>query len=287
MDVSTKQKIAKSLVGLLIAIFLFFSAGLKIPVLDAKTDAYFQEAITSAGLAYATTRAINASVSVIKESNLQLEPAGVGVSIAVGQIVDPIDDMTERLSLVLVTAITSLGVQKLAYEISVSLAPQLLAICLFLLSIFIWCDNKRVVVLQSFLVRGLLIVAIVRFCLPVSSLANEYLYEHHFSDQITQANKTLSFDAAELDSLQEFSLPEVNGFFGTIENSAVFLKRKSNEFKAAVTAVLSRMGEKIDNLLTLTFLYVGVFLIQVIILPLLSFWFLMRLSNAIFQNPPT
>jgi hypothetical protein len=286
VEVSTKQKIVKSFTGLLMAIFLFFSAGIKIPVLDAKTDAYFNDAITSAGLAYATTRAINASVSVIKESNLQLEPAGVGVSIAVGQILDPIDDMTERLSLVLVTAITSLGVQKLAYEISVSLAPKLLAICLFILSIFIWCDSGRVFRLQSFLLRGLLLIAMLRFCLPISSLANEYLYEHHFAGQITQAHNDLSLDAANLNNLHEYSLPKVDGIFGTIGNSAMFLKQKSSEFKAAVASVLSNIGEKIENLLKLTFLYVGVFLIQVIILPLLSFWFLMKLSNALFQRSP-
>ena len=286
MEVTKKQKITKSLVGVLIALALFFSAGIKIPVLDVKTDAYFNEAITSAGVAYATTRAINASVSVIKESNLQLEPAGVGVSIAVGQIVDPINDMTERLSLVLVTAITSLGVQKLAYEISVSVAPQLLSICLLILSIFIWSEDKRIVALQSFLIRVLLLVAMIRFCLPVSSIANDYLYENHFAEQITQANRALSLDAAELDSLQEFSLPKVDGILGTIENSAAFLKQKSSEFKAAVMAMIDNMGTKIENLLKLTFLYVGVFLFQVIILPLLSFWFLMKSANAIFQRPP-
>jgi len=286
VEATTKQKITRSLVGVLIALALFFSAGIKIPVLDVKTDAYFNEAIASAGVAYATTRAINASVSVIKESNLQLEPAGVGVSIAVGQIVDPINDMTERLSLVLVTAITSLGVQKLAYEISVSVAPKLLSICLFILSILIWCEDRRVMALQSFLVRVLLLVAMIRFCLPVSSIANEYLYENHFADQIAQANNALSLDAKEMDSLQEYSLPEVDGILGTIENSAVFLKQKSSEFKAAVIAMLSRVGVKIDNLLKLTFLYVGVFLFQVIILPLLSFWFLMKSANAMFQRPP-
>jgi len=286
VEATTKQKITKSLVGVLIAVALFFSAGIKIPVLDVKTDTYFNEAIASAGVAYATTRAINASVSVIKESNLQLEPAGVGVSIAVGQIVDPINDMTERLSLVLVTAITSLGVQKLAYEISVSVAPKLLSICLFILSILIWCEDRRVMALQLFLVRVLLLVAMIRFCLPVSSIANEYLYENHFANQIAQANNALSLDAKEMDSLQEYSLPEVDGILGTIENSAVFLKQKSSEFKAAVIAMLSRVGVKIDNLLKLTFLYVGVFLFQVIILPLLSFWFLMKSANAIFQRPP-
>jgi hypothetical protein len=70
-------------------------------VLDTTADDYFRDAITKAGLTYATCRAVNASISIVKESSLQLEPAGVGVSLAVGQALDPIDDMTERLSDVL------------------------------------------------------------------------------------------------------------------------------------------------------------------------------------------
>jgi hypothetical protein len=132
-----------------------------------------------------------------------------------------------------------------------------------------------------------MLVAMIRFCLPVSSIANDYLYEHHFEGQITQANNALALDAAQFSDLQEYSLPEVDGIMGTIENSAAYLKKKSSEFKAAVISMVSRMGEKIDNLLKLTFLYVGVFLFQVIILPLLSFWFLMKSANVIYQRSPT
>ena len=82
MKPSKKQKIIRSSIGVVVAILLFFSSGLKLPVLDTMTDAYFREAITKAGVAYATCRVINASVSIIKDSSLQLEPAGVGVSLA-------------------------------------------------------------------------------------------------------------------------------------------------------------------------------------------------------------
>ena len=52
---------------------------------------------------------INATVSVIQQSSVQLEPAEIGLSLAVGQIVDPINDMVEKLLNVLVMSITSLG----------------------------------------------------------------------------------------------------------------------------------------------------------------------------------
>ena len=262
---------------------LFFSSGLKLPVLDTMTDTYFREAITKAGTAYATCRVINASVSIVKDSSLQLQPAGVGVSIAVGQALDPIDDMTERLSDVLVTAITSLGVQKLAYEISISFAPPILSIFLFAMSILIWFENERLTSLQKIATQLILIIMIARFFLPISSVADKYLHKHFFADQITDANNKLAVGSAELNKLKDFSLPDIDGVLGTIENSTSFLKHKTAEFKNALVTTVANAGDIIENLLKLTFLYVGVFLIQVVILPLLSFWFLVKTVNALFH----
>jgi hypothetical protein len=280
----TKETAIRSSVGILIAILLLFSSGLKLPVMDTTTDVYFSDAITKAGVAYATCRVINASVSIVKESSLQLEPAGVGISLALGQALDPIDDMIERLSDVIVTAITSLGVQKLAYEISVSIAPTLMALCLFALSILIWFENARLASLQKLTMQILLLLVVARFCLPLSSMANGYVQKHYFDEQISAANNELALGSAELDKLKDFTLPEIDGFLGTIENSASFVKLKSIMFKNALVDTVSNMGAIIENLLKLMFLYVGIFVIQVIVLPLLSFWFLMKTANSLFHT---
>ena len=280
MKTTKKYKTIRSLAGIVIAILLFFSSALRLPVLDTTTDAYFREAITKAGVAYATCRAINASVSIVKDSNLQLEPAGVGLSLAVGQALDPIDDMTERLSDVLVTAITSLGVQKLAYEISVSLAPPILSIFLFVLSLLSWFENDRLKSFQITIMRFALLIVIARFCLPISSAANEFVDKNFFADQISDASQELSLVFDDFDKLKDFSLPESEGVLETIENSTSFLKQKSIEFNNALVTTVSNMGNIIENLLKLTFLYVGIFLIQIIILPLLSFWFLVKIIQV-------
>ena len=252
-------------------------------MLDTMTDAYFEKAITKAGLAYATCRTINAAVSIVQESSLQLEPAGVGLSLAVGQALDPINDMTERLSDVLVTAITSLGVQKLVYELGISLVPPILAVFLLLLSILVWFETKQMNSLRKTVCQVFLFIAIFRFCLPLSSIANELIYHHFFDDQIVAARNELAVGSAELDKLKDLSMPEIDGIMGTIENSTAFLKKKSTEFKDAILYTVDNMGKIIQTLMTLTFLYVGIFVIQVIALPILSFWMLVKISNSIFQ----
>ena len=279
-----KEKIIRSSTALALALILFFSSGLKVPILDKTADSYFQESILKAGVAYATCRVINASVSIVKESKLQLEPGGVGVSLAIGQALDPIDDMTERLSDILVTAIASLGAQKLIYEIGVSMAPPILGGILFFLSIFIWFSNKRLALIEKILIQFLLFILIARMGLPVSSAANEFVHAHFFEAKISEAQSQLALYADDFDTLKDFSFPKTDGFLGTIKNNAVFLKEKSMAFSQALGAALRHMGNIIENLLKLTFLYVGIFIIQVIFLPLLAFWFLVKTANVIFPR---
>ncbi|MCW5208914.1 hypothetical protein VU10_01650, partial [Desulfobulbus sp. US1] len=67
--------------------------------------------------------------------------------------------------------------------------------------------------------------------------------------------------------------------FGT----ASFLREKSGEFKKAFAVIGNNMGGMIESLLQLTFLYVGILVIQVILLPLLAFFFLIKIVNALFD----
>ena len=284
MESRSRKKIIKSFLGITAALILFFSSKPGIPPLDTRADRYFGDAIKKAGVVYATCRVINASVSVIKDSSLELEPAGVGISLAVGQALDPIDDMTERLSDVMVTAIASLGIQKLAHEISLSLAPPLLGILLFALSLLIWLDRQGIDRVQGMIVRFALILLVVRFCLPLSSLANEFVHANFFEDKIEAAKRELALGSRDLDRLQDFSVPQGDGLLGTLDRSTSFIKRKSLEFKDALVSTVANMGTIVENLLKLTFLYAGIFLIQVIFFPLIVFWLLLKATNSLFET---
>jgi len=273
------RKALLSIAGILAAVLLFLSPGLRLPGLDDQADAYFRAAITKGGLSYAACRVINASVSIIEESSLHLEPAGVGVSLAVGQALDPVDDLTERVSDILVTAVISLGVQKLAFEIGISLAPPALAVLLLLLSLLVWFGGERAGFVQNTLIRFSLLLFAARFCLPVSSLINDAVNENFFNGRIEEARSNLAAGSAGFDKLKDFSLPD-NGFLGT----ASFLKQKSAELREALTEVSRNIGSLTENLLQLAFLYLGVFIIQIIILPLTAFFVLAKTANALFGS---
>jgi len=281
---SIKQTAVKSILGIFLSIALFFSSGIQFPVIDSTAETYFRDSITKAGVSYGVCRVINATVSVIKESSVELEPAGIGLSLAVGQIVDPINDMVERVSNVLVMSITSLGVQELAYEISLTLVPLIVALLLLILSVLLWFRNERILKLQRVVLNVLVIASIARFCLPISSLANEFLQETFFEDKIVEANTKLADGTADLNKFKDVHVPKYEGVLGTIENSASYLKQKSIDFKKTIAITIENKTVIVENLLQLTFLYLGIFIIQVLVLPLMTFWFLMRLVNSLFVS---
>jgi hypothetical protein len=276
------SKTIQTLACLAAAALLLAVGAARVPLLDAHTDAYFRKAITTAGLAYTTARLVNASVSVVKESHLQLEPAGVGLSLAVGQALDPIDDMTERLSDVLVMAITSLGVQKLAHAMGISMAPRILAVLLLPLAVIMWVKRPHLNTLRRLLLRLLLLVAVARFCLPMAALVNGYLDDQYFTPEIEAARSDLALGTTELEKLSEVNLPEVDGVRGTLKNSAAFLQQKAMEFKNALVYTVENVSAIVDNLLKLTFLYLGIFVIQILLLPLGVFWLSVKTAGALY-----
>jgi hypothetical protein len=279
-----KEKIIKSAIAVIAALLLFFVPDLKLPYLDSNADEYFESAMSKATVAYGTTRIINASVSVLKDSEVHAEPGGIGLSLAIGEILDPIDDMTERVSDVLITAIVSLGIQKLIFEIGISMVPKLLAIIIVLYTILFWTSYKRAESINQFLVRLGIVILVVRLFLPFSALVNDVLNVSYFDDRIEGAKVQLENYTYEITTVIDLEFPDGEGVWETISNSAEFLKNTTIKFKDALVTIVDNASIIVESLLQLTWLYFGLFVIQVILLPMLMFWVMVKLINNIFDT---
>lgn len=270
-----------SLLLILGAVGMYFSPTLYLPGLDPRADAYFSRAMKEAGVSYAVARGINAALSVVKESELGLEPFGVGLSLAVGQVLDPLDDMVERLSTVLVTAVVALGVQKLVYEISGSLFPDLMLVWAAAALFVLWLPEGRRRPLGMLLKRLLILLVAARCFLPVSACINSYLDQNFFAERIEDAKNRLSLASEEIAVFSEIELPEVDGIRGTLANGSAFVGDKFTEFKAVLSSLKDKLGPIAMTMLELCALYVGVIFVEVVALPLLMFWLLNRLGHRL------
>ena len=60
----------------------------------AHLDASFQRALVS----FALARTLNGVISVVQETQIALQPAGVGVTLMPGEILDPLNDLVDGLA---------------------------------------------------------------------------------------------------------------------------------------------------------------------------------------------
>lgn len=75
---------------------------------DSSSANYVDQAIGEGVVIYGTARGINAIVSVIQETNLDIYVVELGV----GQVLDPVNDLIERFSSVMTWSIAALAIQK-------------------------------------------------------------------------------------------------------------------------------------------------------------------------------
>jgi hypothetical protein len=258
------------------SVVLYLTSGLKLPLIDTEADRYFEESIKGATLAYASVRGVNAVVSVLKESEVEVSPAGVGINIAAGQILDPIDDMTERLSDVMVAAIVSLGIQKIGYEAGAIISFKALALLLLLLIPLTWFRSERTVHISSLLLRIAVLLLALRFLLPLSALVNDALYQNVLKARIDQGVENLSIVSSSYEELSSLEEKEERGFFASITPSG---SDKIQRTKRAFFRVMDNVERIISSLLELTTLYITAFIVQTLLLPLFMLWIMIRIMN--------
>lgn len=272
-----QAKLRTGLLLLIISVLFYSLSFVKLPGIDQIADDYFNESIKAATIAYATTRGVNAVVSVVKESHLELAPAGVGVTIAAGQVLDPIDDMTERLSSVLIAAIASLGIQKLGFEVSSAISFKAIAALLVLSIPLLWFSSPTVTPLLQLAVKLSLVLLLLRFMLPASALISDSLYTDWLQPGIEKSMQKL---AVVSDSYNEMSnmTPEQNqGFFSSITAGASDKVEKTRE---AFMKMVENAENIISSLLNLMTAYLTIFIVQVLLLPLSMLWLLIALFKS-------
>jgi hypothetical protein len=88
------------------------------PAIDRFAGEQVDSALTRALVAFALARGLDGVISVAQSAELAIQPAGIGVSLHPGELLDPINDLVESFSSVMLFAAASLGLQKLLLGIS-------------------------------------------------------------------------------------------------------------------------------------------------------------------------
>ena len=137
-------------------------------IVDATSQRYAEQSLTRALLTFTAARTLNGVISVAQGTEVALEPGGVGVILTPGQVLDPINDLIERFSSVMLVAASSLGLQLILLEISswwVVTALLMVLLAVWLTSI--WSQGLRENKYVATTIRLALMLTFARFAVPV------------------------------------------------------------------------------------------------------------------------
>jgi hypothetical protein len=84
-------------------------------------------------------RALNAVISVAQGTEVSLQPLGVGVTLAPGQLLDPVNDLVEKFSDLMLMASVAFGVQK----VLISMGGYWLISLLLTFAAIGWLDRMK------------------------------------------------------------------------------------------------------------------------------------------------
>ena len=235
---------------------------------DNMTVSYIDSSINKAVIAFASARGINAIISMLKSSTVNLTPAGIGASISIGQILDPVDDMVETLSNVLLLSIVSLGIQRFFLEIAPFISINLLLnICLILIIFLLIVKKLRKTVLTNLTIKLFICALIIKLILPffvfLDWSANKLFFEQKYMDAkttLTETNRELSTTYGAILSGE-----------GILDGFKNFIKRENKNENW-----LKNLKDNAENIINSSIKLIVLFILDTILMPLFFLWLLYR-----------
>ncbi len=195
-------------------------------------------------ITFAAARTLDGAISLAQGTEIALQPAGMGVTVSAGELLDPVNDLVEQFSSLMLIATTSLGLQNMLLRVS---QWWVLGALLGLLTIarvaLLWYPKVLDEPLRQLIAGAFVVALIVRFAVPLYALGSGLFFEH-------------------------FLAPTQSEAVGAIEQA-------SGDIRERIEAFRERLATVTEQLLHL----VVVFTLQTIALPLAFLWLLPRVVS--------
>jgi len=250
--------------------------------IDTSSKHYIDKAFNRALITFGIAKTLNGVISVAQGTEIAIQPAGIGINLTPGQILDPVNDLVERFSWIMLASTTSLGIQKVF--LTMSIWPNFNYFFIFIIALgLILIFTKNRLQLRTFVLRLSLLLIILRFAVPFTGLANEYIYQVFLESEYTTSTEqleTTAFEIGQLNETEQVSLPDIKeksvwesakAYYNST-SEMLDINKKIEKYKLAATETTHH----IVNLIV-------VFLFQTIIIPLAFIFIIYALFRYIIK----
>jgi len=211
------------------------------------------------------------------------------LNFAPGQILDPINDLIERFSWVVLASGTSLGLQRLLLEITSSTGITWLLTGLIVLAvIFLWLPKnikEEYALVVSIISKALLLLVFLRFTIPVIAIVNETIYLNFTEQQYQQAQTQLETSANTLQSMNDASSGKALEGQAQMNEDTSLLEKAEQWFNSSddtfdFESQLDDLKAEADTISHQVINMIVVFVLQTIILPLFFLWLVIKFAKV-------
>ncbi|TKI69394.1 hypothetical protein FCU45_07720 [Sulfurimonas crateris] len=242
---------------------------------DIKAKELIDESLAQAIIVFGSAKALNAVISLAQGTEVNLP----FLTVAIGEILDPINDLVEQFSLVMLASMTSLGIQKILMGVVISkLYNIILAISLVVLNIWLFFRFKKDERARSLFFKITIVLIFLRFAIPLMGFVNELAYDNFVKPQynIERLNQHIIKTKDEISRVtnETIAQKEESSFFDKVVEKfdSNYYNKKIEEYKNAA----DNSSEYVVDLIT-------VFIFQTMLLPLAFLFLLYYFIKEIFN----
>ena len=249
--------------------------------IDHSSQSQLDSALTRAMIGFGLARTLNGVISVAQGTEFAVQPAGVGVNFSPGEILDPINDLVERFSWVMLLATSSIGVQKILLEVSSWMGISLLLGGAGLFFLLTRMRNSALASLADIAGKLLLLMLLVRFLIPLGSLANDWVYKQFLEPRFEESSQQLEVAS---DRIREISTRQAQ-----TETTPESLTDRAKNFYNSMTSkfdfdgMLEDYRKSAENVSEHAVNLIVVFVLQTVLFPLLFLYLIYRLFKSVIR----
>ena len=244
---------------------------------------YAQETLTRALVTFAIARTLNGVISTAQGTELSLEPGGVGVNVHIGEILDPINDLIERFSVVMLVSTSSLGLQNVLLSMTAWWGfSALLSAAAIVALLTLWAP-RSVSVPARLAQRWLLIITLSRVAIPVLMITTTLVFNAFLAEEHAAATQALERTGTELEEIAEQATPpEPQEDPSLVDQLGNMLDEglRSLNARERIEQLRVQVTDAVEHIINL----IVIFVFQTVLLPFAFLWFVVELGKSIVSR---
>lgn len=237
-----------------------------------QVDAGLKRALVS----FATARTLNAVISVAQGTEVSVQPLGVGLNFAPGQLLDPVNDLVEQFADLMLMASVAFGVQKILIVMSAYWLISLVFTGVALTWAWFYFRQRPP---PAWLPRLLVILLMVRFAVPSVNIATDWVFQKFLATDYEVSLKVVDGASGQVAELTP-PPPNTTDNQGLLENTRRWWSQNM-DMKTRFESLKQAAEQATENIIKL----IVIFLLQTLLIPLLLFWALYHAVRGMLMRP--